>query len=185
MKTRIWILVVILCILTSLFKFISPWILLAIGTEFTSEPPLPEIIYGEFPFSITYEINNEVKLINDSIICEFDGFENLGNGGIWHKWKSRLKSGNKYLLLYREEKESLKLEILMVAPGLPEYYMGDFAFRTREEHEEIMSFPNIIYRECKNGTQTDSVITKKEAWEKYHINIINMECSSPIENKFE
>ena len=185
LKTRIWILIVILCMLTSLLVFVLPWLLLALGTEFAPEPPVPEIIYGEFPFSVTYEINYEDKQINDSIICEFDGFDNLGNGGIRRKWKSRLKSGNKYLVLYREENEGLKLEIVMVAPGLPEYYMGDFAFRTREEHEEIMSFPNIIYRQWKNGTQTESIITKKEAWEKYHIKIINTEYSSPIENKFE
>lgn len=31
----------------------------------------------------------------------------------------------------------------------------------------------------------DHSITKEEAWEKYGIKIINIECSLPIENKFE
>ena len=44
---------------------------------FNSNPPAPEITYGEFPIKVTCEINGEIKVIEDTVICEFDGFENL------------------------------------------------------------------------------------------------------------
>ncbi|MGC3014791.1 hypothetical protein ACPTH2_17305, partial [Enterococcus faecium] len=39
----------------------------------TTAPPLPEITYGEFPFSLEYEIDEERILIEDTVIAEFIG----------------------------------------------------------------------------------------------------------------
>ena len=61
--------------------------------------PRPEITYGEFPFTLTYELDGEIKTIEDTIICEFDGFEAIGESGKYRKWKTYLKSGNERLTL--------------------------------------------------------------------------------------
>ena len=35
----------------------------------------PEIKVGEFDFSLTYEIDSEIKIIEGTYVCEFDGIE--------------------------------------------------------------------------------------------------------------
>ena len=62
-------------------------------------PPKPGITYGEFPFRLTYELNGEIKVIEDTIIAEFDGFSTPTSAGIYRVWKTRLKSGNERLTL--------------------------------------------------------------------------------------
>ena len=155
-----------------------------LGVITSPNPPEPEITYGEFPISITYEINGEIKLIEDIIVCEFDGYKNMGTAGKRRVWKSRLKSGNERLIWLRVEESDLTFEITSTW-GLPEYYMGDFR-QSVEEYERAMKDDRYLgYVQWEDGVQTGSSIPKEEAWEKYHIKIINQDYSSPIENTFK
>lgn len=180
---------IIIIIVATLFIFtlvylLYPWIILFLGVITSPNPPEPEITYGEFPISITYEINGEIKLIEDIIVCEFDGYKNMGTAGKRRVWKSRLKSGNERLILLRVEESDLTFEITSTW-GLPEYYMGDFR-QSVEEYERAMKDDRYLgYVQWEDGVQTGSSIPKEEAWEKYHIKIINQDYSSPIENTFK
>ena len=59
-----------------------------IGSCQRPDPPRPEITYSEFPFRIEYEINGELVVIEDAVICEFDGFQpNWSGGDKTRKWK--------------------------------------------------------------------------------------------------
>ena len=71
----------------------------AIFFIFNPTPPPPDIQYGEFPFKLTYELNGEIKVVEDTIICEFVGFVNRGTAGKARRWKTTLKSGNEQLTL--------------------------------------------------------------------------------------
>ena len=70
-------------------------LLLATGGCFMySNPPLPEIKYGEFPFRLEYEINGQRVVVEDTIVCEFDGIGWNGTmGEKYRKWKTYLASG--------------------------------------------------------------------------------------------
>ena len=35
--------------------------------------PEPKIKYGEFPFVLTYEVDGEIRVIEDTIVCEYEG----------------------------------------------------------------------------------------------------------------
>lgn len=152
---------------------------------FNSTPPAPEIKYGEFPISITYELNGETKIIEDTIICEFDGFENMGSAGKYRKWKSRLKSKNERLVLLREEGD-MTFEIT-TSYGQPDYYMGDLRYESKEEYEKKMSDIRYFgYYQWKEGEEMESsLITLDEAWEKYRLKILNIQYSQPIQNSFK
>ncbi len=78
-----------------------PWLLLFIGIQLGPNPPRPEITYGEFPFRLEYEINGERKVIQDTLICKFDGFGSDEGRGKYRKWKTRLASGNERLTLLK------------------------------------------------------------------------------------
>ena len=150
---------------------------------FMSEPEKPEITYGEFPFTITYEVNGEIKKVEDAIVCEYDGIKNLGTAGKYRAWSSKLKSGNERVTLLRIEEENRIYEIT-VSAGLPEYYMGDF-IQGKTEYERAMLDDNYLgYIEWKNGEQTGISVSKEEVYEKFKLKVIEMDFSEPLENEF-
>lgn len=176
----VFIAIIVVSILFALFMFIAFG-----GLTFLVYVPKPEITYGEFPIKLTYELDGEIIVIEDTVVCEFDGFEVLGEAGKYRKWKSHLKSGNTGLTMLRVEDEALTYEIFD-SYGSPEYYMGDFT-KSKEEYEKSM-FDNdyFSYVQRENGNVTGGrIISKEEAWEKYKIRVINVEYSQPIENTFK
>lgn len=154
---------------------------------FNPNPPKPEITYGEFPCRITYELNGEKKVIEDVIICEFDGFDNLGSGGKYRKWKSYLKSGNENMTLLdlrplneKNEFGHTMLEFFF-SYGNAEYYMGD---TQRQSVPHIADYVEYKYR-TEDGSIGGSAYKADEAYEKYKIRLISWEASPLIENVFK
>lgn len=153
--------------------------------SFIPDPPEPEIKYGEFPISITYEVNGDIKVVEDIIVCEFDGVEDYGSGGRRRKWKSYLKSGNKQITLLKIDNTSE----LSSWYGLPDYYMGDLRFGTKEEYERrrAQNFDSefITLGKWIDGEFKSSAVSAGEALEKYGLKIIDVQYSEPIKNSFK
>ena len=148
---------------------------------FMPAPTEPKITYGEFPFIITCEINNEIITYRDVVICEYEGIESWGTAGKRRKWSTKLKSGKEHIVLLQSAINNTSFEIYVPIPGEAKYYMGEI-IKQREEYERVMKDDRYLGYKQNN---IDHSITKEEAWEKYRIKIVNIECSSPIENKFE
>ena len=148
----------------------------------------PEVTYGEFPFELVYELDGEIKRIEDTIICEFSGFKFGGTRGTMRVWNMRYKSGRDELLLL-DLKEDLAMDkwgnkILSISfyPGNAEYYMDD----ERKENQRKSILTEFTYiSQRNNGDLGKSVFSADEAWDKYKIRLISWECSPPIENKFK
>lgn len=152
---------------------------------FIPNPPRPEITYGEFPFRLTYEVAGELKVIEDTIICEFAGFESRGTAGKYRIWESHLKSGNERITLLSGKNDDSKFEISAFY-GIPDYYMGDYTMQSKESYETVMADDRYLsYLQWKNGIQTGCSITKEEVWEKYKLKILNVQYSPPIQNTFK
>lgn len=181
MKKSLLVLLIIGAVIVSLILLIYVFVLSGAFAIFMPKPPEPQITYGEFPFTITYEVDNEIVTYKDVVICEYEGIESWGTAGKRRKWSRRLKSGNEYIPLLRSEIGEASFEIYEAIPGLPEYYMGDFQ-KSRAEYERNMKdYRYLGYKQ----DDIDHTITKEDAWEKYGIRIISIDCSMPIENKFE
>ena len=157
-------------------------------TYFAPNPPDPEIKYGEFPFVITYEVDGEIKTIEDTVICEYDGIEWTNSGSKERKWKSYLKSGNKGIVLLKVDDGKMSYEISTTAE-LPEYYMNDHRYgNDREDYERMLHDERYLgYREIKDGKTVIKSISmeKEEVYERFKLRIIERKYSKPIENKFE
>ena len=152
---------------------------------FNSNPPTPEVTYGEFPIKVVYEINGEMKVVEDTVVCKFDGFEDLGSSGKYRKWKAHLKSGNKRLTLLKGENKNILFEI-SVSYGQPDYYMGDLRYESEEEYKKkLVDSRYFGYTQWENKTQKGYSISKEEVWEKYKLRVINIQYSSPIKNTFK
>ena len=157
--------------------------------SFGQNPPKPEIVYGEFPFRLTYELDGKMKVIEDTVVCEFDGFYDSGSAGKYRKWKSYLKSGNQRITLLdlrslNETNElGQKMLELFFFYGSAEYYMDD-ELGGNKRAGEISTWVDYMYQ-TTDGTIGESAYKADEAWEKYKIKLISWEPSSPIQNSFK
>ena len=181
MKKVILITCIIIAIVIALVAFLFVFAISGAFAILMPEPPEPQITYGEFPFTITYEVNGEIFTYEDVVICEYEGIKSLGTAGKYRQWSERLKSGNEYIILLKSNINGSDFEISFPFLGFPEYYMGDFE-QSVEEYERILK-DDKYFTHWENGNGRS--IKKEEAWQKYGIRIINIETSPPIENTFE
>ena len=159
------------------------------GEYFLPNPPKPEITYGEFPFKLTYELDGETKVIEDTLICEFDGFRIVGEAGTYRQWKSYLKSGSEEITLLDlrpleeiNEFGQTMLELFFYW-GNAEYYMGD-NFDGRWKDAQDFNWVDYKYQDV-DGSIGGSAYKAEVAWEKYKIKLISWEVSDPIVNSFK
>ena len=169
-RTIIWIIlgVITICLLLPILGFFACNILVP-------NPPRPEITYGEFPFRIEYEINGERFVIEDTVICEFDGFGMgaMGDPKI-RKWKSRLASGSddSGLILYVIDDK----KIVTFNAGGPKYYMGDSGMSPEEYWRNAL----------KAFLVGEGAALFPEQWyDEYNFRFISWEFTDPIVNTFK
>lgn len=162
-------------------------VLVAFAAKTLLESPKPEITYGEFPFRLEYEINGERKVIQDTLICEYDGIGWDEGQGTHREWKEHLASGKEDVVLleitnpgYHGDKRIVKQEIVYPI-GSARYYMGDL-----DEYESYGEcFPDACYyEEYEGGGSGGPVILADDLFKKYHIKLISWHCSKPLKNKF-
>ena len=165
-----------------LFGFLF-WFAFGGGTLFLPGPARPEITYGEFPFQLVYESGGKEIQVEDTLICEFDGFAANAARGKYRKWKSYLKSGNERITLFKSD----DIEIFFT-PGINDgsiaaVYMGD----TEIYHNDINStFPDAYHtKDFDDKGENAYIISADEMWDKYKIRLISWNPSHPIENHFK
>ena len=144
----------------------------------------PGITHGEFPFRLVYEIDGETFEVEDTLICDFNGFgANAARTGKFRQWKSHLKSGNTRITLLVVD----GIEIFYT-PGLPSsriagVYMGD-----KDEYpgSNKSTFPDAWYTsDFENKNVNEYIISAEDMWQKYNLKILSWEPSSPIQNNFK
>ena len=161
----------------------------------TTDDGTPQITEHEFPFHIEYSVGDSVFVIEDTIVCSFDGFTRKGG---WHgplrEWRQKLKSTNDYssdVLIIKEYKNKSifrnrenNCSFVYLCLGQAEYYMG-------EPKYEKTSAPCFYYHESftnpANGNLSAerTVLTESQLKEHFNIEILQFSFSSPIENTFE
>jgi hypothetical protein len=174
---------------------IGPWLTIYLGLSALPNPAKPEITHAEFPFTLTFSINGEQKIIKDVLICDYDGIGIDEGHGKYRKWKSHLASGEKRVLLFKStnldhpfgwtNNQKLVKQEIYYNPGDPGYYMGD--------PDDIYSsfkpdFPNAsVYELYDDGHVEDGPIIDledKDKFEMFYIKLIHWSFPKPIKNKF-
>lgn len=180
-KPLIVIILVTIIVLSPIIVIFSlnlfAWSGIFIGNLFSTAPPKPEITYAEFPFEIVYEIDGQIKTVNDIYVCEYDGIGMNEGVGKYRKWKGYIKSSGKEELILLED-GNLKLACSL---GGPKYYMSDPDL-ANEDYT-----PFIFYIESPNevGGTTTGVMDIEPLLEQYKIKLISWKLSEPIQNSFE
>lgn len=164
------ILTVLICLLIPILIISFPWICMYFFSFAEPNPPSPEITYGEFPFTLEYKIAEDTYVVQDVVICEYDGIkwdEGSGKHRTWKKHLKTLKSENVLILTDGD------LEIYCNI-GSANYYMGDVKYTLNNPHT-----PVFYYKNGKISGSTDDLL------DKYKIELVNWELSAPIINSFK
>ena len=180
----------------------SPWIILGVGLWLSPAPPKPEITYGEFDFKLVYEIDGEIKTLEDTIICEFDGFNIDEANGKTRRWKEEFKNerGNELYAFrveqidnpeFNEYKNGRKPHynqivlknidhykvLLRVADA--EYFLGEPDDKTPSPIEPTIQVYDKSICYYKDPKQSEGFL------EPHNFKIISWECDEPIKNTFK
>jgi len=167
--------IVLLAILAVVAIPMIPFASLALYSFLQPTPPRPAITYGEFPFRLVYELNGEEIVIEDTIICEFDGYDfSWGGEGRWRKWKSHYASGNERIVLL-----AINNGVVFVLSGSPEYYMGDSKYGSGTQ-----LLPTAYVYDADNWPKY-LMVGEDELLNAYGIKLISWEPSPPIVNSFK
>lgn len=167
--------IILSIILIVVVFFTVPWITLYVGLHSLPSPPPPEILYGEFPFRLEYEMNGRRIVVKDTLICEYDGVGVNTGSGKYHKWKEYLASGNERVTLLKisDTKE------IYYPVGYAKYYMGYNSSGVTYEH----AFPNANLLVTSGNTTHISTISAEELLNKYNIKLISWDYTEPIKQK--
>lgn len=159
-------------------------------------PSQPEKKYGEFAFELKYEINDEIKIINDIIVCEFDGYMKSSSAGRFRKWKSYIKNIGDRNLIEEYETSSIHIKLLdnrlnndydalgnkvlelYFFGGNGHYYMNDNLGHFDREAQKLNEI-NYLYQ-SPDGLIGSSCFNEDEAWHRYKIKLINWKVEGPI-----
>lgn len=179
-KIKKTLIITAVVVVTSIFLviayFILPWLLMRLGLTLLPNPERPEITYSEFPFRLEYEINGERVVVEDTLICEYDGIGRNTGQGKYRKWKSYFASGREQILLLKVDNR----KEIYYDPGPAEYYMDDMRGQWY-----LHIFPNACRLEKDEYGTSTGIINADELTEKYNIKLISWDYTSPIKNKFK
>ncbi len=182
--------VVLLPIIGIAMLIFVPWLLFSSAILIQPPPPSPEITYGEFPISVTYQINDDVKVLNDIVVCEYEGIKISGSGSKYRSWAEKLKSGKKMLTLLDLKDEAYytdwgtQVVEICLDPGSAEYYLGETNPRFGPPEPPDGEWIDYLYL-TKDGKYGYSAFTKEEMWEKFKVKILNIDYTKPIKNSFK
>ena len=138
--------------------------------------PEPEITYMEFPIRIEYIVNGETRVIEDTYICEYKGYErrswlewlNVSDDFYTRFWDCRLEIAECPLLLYSDNK--LRVEYFIGSAG---YFMGDEGYSSSSTRVSVYEYGN--YKKLTSLYQLTD----------YGIEIIDCTLPEPIVNSFK
>lgn len=156
--------------------------------------PAPKITEGEFPFVLEYEMDGRRYIIEDTVVCTFDGYD-LSDPfpftNYSRTWEQSLKSGEEQKRLILELKDNTESVLVKgrvnteskinLFYGSGGYYLGD------PEDAERAPCINYVeeYKTSEKVTHNEvTALTNEQLEEYFGIKIIRFEFSSPIENKF-
>ena len=165
-----------------------PWLLIRFGIQSMPVPKNPEITHGEFPFQLEYEINGQIILVEDILVCEYLGVGTDEGRGKYRMWDKHLVSGSDQIVLLevsnpvgKKSTSQILSQIIYYDPGPANYYMGDKDKGTIYKH----MFPDAyFYEQYEDGSTVQGRIYADDLYSKFNIKMLDWNYAQPIENIF-
>jgi hypothetical protein len=158
-----------------------PWLMVLFVYFFGENPEKPEIRYGEFDYSLVYELNGETKTINDTLVCEYDGISyNLdGKSVAWKSYIKGTKEQDNYVIFENDE-----YRLYIYVPSDARYYMDDPVYELYGLDADVG--PWFVYEHVNDGAEVEyQMYSVEEYEEKFGAKIVSWEIEDPIENTYK
>ena len=186
MKKRVSIKNIIIGTILGMFVFFHLFIISGAFALLYDDPLEPVIKHGEFPITVIYELDGEIKERKDVIVCEYAGIDNRGTGGKRRKWTREYRSGNDYLVLLMGEEDGIKFTLWVEMPNwLASYYMDlDPIYREARERELKDVNQSLTLSQFVDGKWVHRALTGDEVYAKYKLRVLEGRHSLPINNSY-
>ena len=168
-------------------------LVIALGTVCISscaKQPDPKIEEGEFAFVFEYEKDGKVNVIEDTVVCYFNGHDSSSLFKVFpRKWHAYLKNRSDLVIARFDEpsdsfiKEGRRIEGSYISLDYGEggYYMGDPDYASKKPHVSYSE----SYVDDEGVRRLATVEISYEKLEEYFgIKVTRHEFSEPISNVF-
>lgn len=138
--------------------------------------PMPEVTEGRFDFSVTYEINGEVKTYSGVYVCKLDGVLTTFLGSSL-QWKGYIENEADVDIPIQTNEDG----VIYINPGFsPEYFMGD-----PDAVDYDVPKPNLFMIYHSDDPNVSDITGEEEVIEGYGVKLIGYEYAAPIKNTFK
>ena len=143
--------------------------------------PVPSVEKAEFEFSITYEIDGEIKTCTGVYVCEFAGVYKsfYGNNRIWKGYVKDVPDGEYSVIALETNDEGT---IYVDLGFCPEYFMADPDYADYDAPKPSMY---IIYHSDDPDVTSSDHDDDIDFYERFGIRIVGYDFPEPIENEYE
>lgn len=144
--------------------------------------PVPSIKEAKFDFSVTYEVDGEVKTYTGKYVCEFEGtYKTLvGEGRCWKGYVENLENNDFCMVAIDNNEDGI---IYIDLDLMPEYFMSDpdWEYYGNEAPEPILYI--VYHSDDPDVTSSDNDVDV--LFERYGVRLISYDYPEPIENEYK
>ena len=146
----------------------------------------PEVLTGEFPFSITYEYKGETNTLSGALMCEYSGSNTIGgeHNRYWDQETIYYNPINAETPQVIEQNDELLTTLAVQEHMYAGYFMGD---PLHEDYYAAYGYegpePYVEYYDYKNDISLDDE-NRDEILESIGFKIVDFTYAEPIENSF-
>ena len=141
--------------------------------------PKPEVKSGEFDFSVTYEVNGEVKTVSGVYVCEYAGVDWALDSGYHRDWNGSVKDNavsEDYVVGTTEDGGT----IMLYFGFNPDYFMGEDVAGSMEAPKPylVVTYPMDEFGGVEFIQEADVIETS------YGAKVVSYAYDAPVENTF-
>lgn len=144
--------------------------------------PKPEIKEGEFDFALTYEVDGEIKKIEGTYVCKFDGVSrNLD--GVGRKWIGYIKEHDNFTAydIKTTDEGTIKVDLDICA----DFFMSDPNYQNMKNSDDPKPEPYVYITSGDPTIEDPANEVTFDLYEGDDVKIISFEYDAPIENKYK
>ena len=144
--------------------------------------PKPEIKEGEFDFALTYEVDGEIKNIEGTYVCKFDGISrNLD--GVGRKWIGYIKDHDDSIdyEIKKTDDGTIKINLDIYS----QFFMSDPIYKLSGNTDDPKPEPYIYIASGDESSEVPANETFFSLYEGDDVKIISFVYDEPIENEYK
>lgn len=144
--------------------------------------PKPEIKEGEFDFALTYELDGEVKKIEGTYVCKFEGVSRALDG-VGRDWKGCIKDHDDFTdyELKTTDKGTIKVDLDICS----EFFMSDPNYQNMKSSDDPKPEPYLYITSGDQSIEDPANEVTFDYYEGDDVKIISFEYDQPIENIYK